>query len=381
MRHLFTGFLVALLAGCSASKQLTDGHLAYNEAVRQSADQELLLNIVRLRYLEPMEFLSIAAINSTVEFTVAMQVGAGRSAGENAVNTMATAGYSVNPTFSFVPQRGSDFSDRLIQPLDIPTLVSITASHRDAHLVFRLFVTWMNGLDNQEGKVDPEFIQATRALTELQFEGIALFGFREQKRVVAPPVAAADLDPALIVEAHKAGLEIRQGPGDNGLEFTEPYQQAMLSIDGESPLRSSLAETLMLSPGADHFPIVAKLEFKEDLDGRELSVRTRSLLQTLSFLSQGIEVPPDDGTTIPGSQSPHASVDPRFMDGFFRVWFSQQEPEHASLAVPYGEGWFYIRDSDAASKRTFLLVSEAFRFTLEGNADQAPTLAFPVGGD
>ena len=69
--HLVIALAVGLvMGGCSGAKHLSDGHLAYNEAVREASDQELLLNIVRLRYLDSLEFLSIASINSTVRFSV-----------------------------------------------------------------------------------------------------------------------------------------------------------------------------------------------------------------------------------------------------------------------------------------------------------------------
>jgi hypothetical protein len=57
MRDFLCAALAALLAGLAVGcvfgpRQLEKGHLAYNDAVRVAADDELLLNIVRLRYLD-----------------------------------------------------------------------------------------------------------------------------------------------------------------------------------------------------------------------------------------------------------------------------------------------------------------------------------------
>jgi len=373
--------MTVCLAGCGATHQLANGHLAYNEAVRLSSDQEILLNMVRLRYLEPMEFLSITAINSTVSFTAELDLTAGRAASDNTFSGEITATYSNSPTFSFVPQRGSDFSDRFTQPVDLQDLLFLTSAHRDVHTVFRLFVSWMNGLDNQEGLVDPGFIEVTRQLTSLQYDGLALFGFQEKDRVISPPLEASEVTPALIIQAHNAGLEVIQVADGRTLEFVVKDQQALLSIDQDSPGRHSILNTLQLSSDIVQIPIVSQREFKGNIDGKQLAVRTRSLLHTLSFLSQGIDVPADDVASGAAAWPwPHASVKPVPMGDIFQVRHSPKKPDNASLAVQFRDSWFYISDSDEVSKRTFLLVSEAFRFTLEGNAEKGPTLTLPVGG-
>jgi hypothetical protein len=199
--------------------------------------------------------------------------------------------------------------------------------------------------------------------------------------VVSPPIAASDLTPALVIQAHQAGLEIRQQADGNAVEFAVKGKQALLNIDQDSPGRDSILSSLQLKPGLAKIPIVSQSEFKGNIDGYQLAIRTRSLLHTLSFLSQGIEVPPDDLASGEAAWPwPHASVKPVPMGDIFKVRQSPKKPENASLAVKFKDAWFYISDSDEVSKRTFLLISEAFRFTLESNVEQGPTLTFPVGG-
>ena len=57
---LLMGFLLANFSCSFGPHLLEQGHLGYNEAVKTTADQELLLNIVRLRYLDTIEFLTSA---------------------------------------------------------------------------------------------------------------------------------------------------------------------------------------------------------------------------------------------------------------------------------------------------------------------------------
>ena len=63
MRVRSATLLCLLLAvGCSfGPAMLPRTHLGYNEAIRQATTEELLLNIVRLRYLDIPYFLSIDA--------------------------------------------------------------------------------------------------------------------------------------------------------------------------------------------------------------------------------------------------------------------------------------------------------------------------------
>ena len=70
--------LLAAPSGCALrGPALTPtSHLAYNEAVQQSEQRELLLNLVRLRYLEAPEFLAISSISSQMQFDARASLGA-----------------------------------------------------------------------------------------------------------------------------------------------------------------------------------------------------------------------------------------------------------------------------------------------------------------
>jgi hypothetical protein len=49
--------------------------------------------------------------------------------------------------------------------------------------------------------------------------------------------------------------------------------------------------------------------------------------------------------------------------------------------VNYRGYWFYIEESDFASKATFLVMAEFYRLAIsEGQPSQVPVLTLPVGG-
>ncbi len=370
--------LATLSSACSQPRILSDGHLAYNEAVRVASDQEVLLNIVRLRYLDSLEFLSISSINSSVDLSVGFQVQLAKPFSDS--KATASAGYSSSPTFTFVPQRGGQFAKQLAQPVDIPALIFLASSNRDTHLVFRLLVAQMNGLENEQGEVDQAFVDATNLLTRLQLKGDAVIGFRKQKVVVAPPLPESQVNASQMLAALQHGLEVQRRPEDQKIVFLREVDTATLYVSRDAEDRATLLNYLKLDPQGTVFNIKLESKLDGEVDHDHLTLRTRSLLHGMAFLSQGVRVPPQhlaDGTAASGW--PHPSVTPVPMDDIFQVWYSAKRPDNASVAVRHRGYWFYMRDDDIQSKNMFFLIVEAFRLALEHSSDQSPVLTIPVG--
>ena len=62
-------FLCALLAGCASigPEALQQNRLQYNEIVKTTSEEQLLLNIVRLRYTDTPSSLSVSTIAAQFE--------------------------------------------------------------------------------------------------------------------------------------------------------------------------------------------------------------------------------------------------------------------------------------------------------------------------
>jgi hypothetical protein len=370
------------LEGCASAERLSEGHLAYNEAVRQAADQELLLNIVRLRYLDTIEFLANTSINSTISFSINVDASVARSGGDTSSGAGFGARYSSTPSFSFVPQRGESFASRLTEPVGLDTLVLLVSANRDPHTIFRLMVSWMNGLDNREGSVDPRFVEATRALTGLQLAGEALFGFSAEERPVTPPMPAAQVSPSAMLQAHAAGLAIGSRAGGGEIVFSQKTEVPTLFVAEGAPERARLFEWLRLDPDATVVTLRERARTPGEERARTIWLETRSLLHVMAFLSQGVEVPGQHlAAGLASSSWPHPAIESVPMDDLFRAWASVNKPADAVLAVRHRGTWFYIRDSDQVTKRTFFVIAEAFRLLLEHDASRAPVLTLPVGGN
>lgn len=113
-------------------------------------------------------------------------------------------------------------------------------------------------------------------------------------------------------------------------------------------------------------------------------METRSLLQVLFYLSQGIDVPAAHGYVAPQTRNPDGTPFDwgQVLGGLFQVHCcaGHRPPPCASVSVRYRDHWFYIDDRDRDTKTTFALLIELTRLELAGNTGQAPVLTLPIGG-
>src|SRR5215510_12088266 len=65
------------MSGCAfGTKALRSHRPEYNRAIQQTEKEELLLNIVRARYSEPMKFLQVTSIVSTLTYGATLDASA-----------------------------------------------------------------------------------------------------------------------------------------------------------------------------------------------------------------------------------------------------------------------------------------------------------------
>src|SRR5579885_3167528 len=102
--------------GCLGPKAVRYTRIKYNEVIRDTNDQQLLMNIVRLRYADSPVFIDLPTITS--QFEVA---GGGSYAGPNQ-SVSSAFGYGGlsgrdTPTLSYHPREGREIARALLTPL------------------------------------------------------------------------------------------------------------------------------------------------------------------------------------------------------------------------------------------------------------------------
>ncbi|MFO1065429.1 MAG: hypothetical protein U0892_16305 [Pirellulales bacterium] len=158
-------FLTLLFAaGCSfGPRAVTSGRLPYNEAVKTTSEQQLLLNIVRLRYTDPPSSLALSSIADQRELAANLgltpfftSAGAGDvgSYRGSVLPGLQIAGAS-RPTLSYTPMDDQEFTRRLFTPITLDGTAYLSKTTWPISTVFRLYLENLNWVSNAETASGP----------------------------------------------------------------------------------------------------------------------------------------------------------------------------------------------------------------------------------
>jgi len=132
----------------------------YNVVLRQADDQQMLLNLVRLRYRDQAMFLEVSALNT--QFSISNELNANTVLGQG--DSYLGVGGSIvaqeTPTVSYTPLKGADFVQRILTPISLDTLVLLDSAGWSSDRLFRLLVDEMNDVGNAQGANGPTPAQA-----------------------------------------------------------------------------------------------------------------------------------------------------------------------------------------------------------------------------
>jgi hypothetical protein len=127
--------------------------------------------------------------------------------------------------------------------------------------------------------------------------------------------------------------------------------------------------------GVELYPLPDALE--------SIDIRTRTLLDMLTFLSKGVEVP--EAHICRGVAAQTVGPDGIAFDwtlvtrGLFRVCVQKKRPKESAVAIEYQGYWYFIGASDKRSKSTLGLIQALFNLQLSEPKKGGPVLTLPVG--
>lgn len=404
--------VLALAAGCAfGPRAVEDGRLRYNEAVKTTTEQQLLLNIVRLRYTDTPSSLSISSIADQREIVAGLKAipfftadAGGMSFGgfRGSVLPQAEVTGITRPTLSYTPLDDSEFTRRLFTPITLDGTAYLARTTWPISTVLRLYLENLNWVSNAETASGPTprdvpefaaFLSGVRALQRLQDRKLVALFSEEKAERATDAVPAGPQTPAAAVEAAKAGFEYRRD-GDGFVVVKKAVRPVLRvgALPAGDPDFAAFCAAFKLDPARRTFPLTTD-ELDPFLDGAppagldQLDLETRSLLQVLFFVAHGVAVPPCHAAS--GAAPQTFGPDDRGFDwdevlgGLFRVeWAAGRHPPAcAAVAVRYRDHWFYIADADRDSKATFALLVEVSRLELGAKAGTAPILTLPLGGN
>jgi hypothetical protein len=345
--------LAGLTIGCAVRvgpKTVPLDRFDYGAAVKRSWQEQLLINLVRLRYLDTPVFLDVDQIVAqyTLNGTLGVSTGSLGAEGQGFPVAGASGSWTESPVITFTPMSGERFTQSLLRPVSPANLLALAQIGWPVDAVFGVGVRAVNGLYAASRTAafrraaDPDFQKAVELLRKLQSNGS--FGFR---------------------------VEEKEGSATTLLTLRAAGSDAAADANAET-----LRKLLRLSPDAQEFTLSLGAVPQNATD---IALLTRSALEIFAEASAGVQIPPadlDEGRATrmeaPGTPSPTS--------GFaIQVKASAERPSdrEAFAAVRYRTHWFWVDDRDLESKRSlgFLMLL----FTLIESDSSAPPPVLAIG--
>ena len=124
--NLFFSLLFAFITGCGGygGTILPNDRTSYNEAIQKSNMEEMLLNLVRMRYDDPPLFVKVSSLTSSLSRSTRMTVSSNFSTYLSQPWTLfefePSTSFSETPVISYAPLQGMEFINRMMSkiPLD-----------------------------------------------------------------------------------------------------------------------------------------------------------------------------------------------------------------------------------------------------------------------
>ncbi len=405
---IVASLLAATSVGCRLGpKAIERNRLSYNEAVKETSEQQLLLNIVRLRYIHNPSSLAVTSIAdqhevvSGLQLTPFFQAAAAGGITDYASRVLpgGSFGGATRPTLSYTPLDDAEFTRKLFTPITLEGVTYLSKTTWPISTVFRLWLENLNWVSNAETGSGPtprtspeyeEFLIGILAMQRLQDrKALALIHIPREEALSdqLTDVAAA----STAVEAAKEGLTLRRF--EKGWVVVKKKMIPILRVahlPDNDPDFQEFCQAFHLDPSLRDFELTLEEvdPFYRDapvMGLTKLDVEPRSLLQVLYFLAQGVDTPTAHQACGVAPETVDSSGQPfdwsLVLVGLFHVHCctGNYAPANASVAVWHQGAWYYIDDRDRDTKATFSLVMEMSRLELDQKMGTAPLLTLPLG--
>ncbi|MCH8208641.1 MAG: hypothetical protein IIA62_06280 [Nitrospinae bacterium] len=343
------------LWGCSGMGPvvLEQSRNNYNIAIQKTNDEQLLLNLVRLKYRDTPFFMEVSSV--ATQFTFSASANASATLPEHSPNIFglgAGAAMTERPTISYSPLQGEKFIQRFLSPISLKTISLLFHSGWRVDRIFRVCFQHINRIKNAPtaSGPTPEFAP--------EYEDFAhIAGLLQNLK-------------------SRGGLEAEYGIHENSPVFILHISEEAL----EWPETGKLMKFFNLPLGTNRLVLSGH---SKDKPPGFLRVETRSLLGAMFYLSQSIEVPLKDQEMGKVTQTKDRSgklFDWKKVTGdLIRVRSNSGFYDQSAVAVKYPGSWFYIDDSDLTSKSTFSMLGQIFSLQAGKSKSVVPVLTLPIG--
>lgn len=311
----------------------------YNQRIADQENEQMLLNLVRLRYLEMPRFLNVASVINTYSRSGTAGVSGNLNPVNNPIGANVVGSWSDWPAITYTPMSGQAFAQSLLIPVPPSVVLFMIQSGWSAHRLMRLSNSMINGLHNEIGtpgerrQGDEDFHELLDILHQLQQGGALGMHFKGDWPKV-------DVELVLPVKGRTDAIE----------QCLKRFKE-ILQLDQESHL----------------FEIKYGVILEND---NQILVQTHSIMEMLANVSWYIDVPEAhvlEGRTL-------STFEPNTAD-LMHVRVSEERPKDAFLSIQFRDHWFYIDDRDVTSKNTFAVIQILFSMANNGSGSVGPLIS------
>ncbi|MFO0867161.1 MAG: hypothetical protein U0744_21405 [Gemmataceae bacterium] len=409
-RMLLILAMVLTPIGCAFGPRILEKERTrYNEAVKITTEEQMLLNIVRLRYNDSPTNVAVSTIASQYAFEKSIKaVPFFAATGDVIPTAFSTVLPDVEllaanrPTISFTPQDDAEFSRRMFTPLTLEGFTYLTKTSWPVSTMFRVWVEKVNWVPNAPTASGPtpkekpnfeEFLHAVKMLQTLEDRDEFNFFVEEKVEEVSGPIKVDNVTSSSVVDAVKNNMEFRKDADGKTMTLVKKTKEPVIRIHPralESFEVQEFERVFGLQPKLGKYTLEVEAmdpyRANQPKEGAKiLDLELRSLLQALFYVSQGVDIPPEHAAlglaTITRDHDGRGYDYGKMLEGLFRVrsCCGKQKPCNALVSVCYKGCWFYIADDDQDTKATFALLVGLARLDQSSRPGAGPVLTLPIG--
>ena len=353
------------LSGCSSfgPRSVPVDRFDYNDAVSRSASEQMLMNLVRLRYLDFPSFLAVSSIITS--YTYEGKLGLGATIDLNTPNNNEARGdtnllYSERPTITYTPITGREFIGRLLLPIPASTIFAMAQSGWTVALLLFRGINRINDILNFSFTAIPP-----PGEVELH---------RQRQNDIENAMRFQHLIRLLLVLEEHGVIEFQGKRIDKGELITSMVIDRNVS-SSDQELVDEFRALLNLTPEYNTFRITPRVEGRK---ADEITMQTRSLLAIMSFVSKGIDVPEEHRKKGWVDSGPVLDSNGKRIIQF-HIRSSARRPDGVYTSVKYRGYWFYIDPTDLKSKRFFNYLLALFQLQSPVTDSEKPLITLPAG--
>lgn len=377
-----------LSTSCAVGKKkLVSSHTAYNDAVQLTVTREVLTNIVRSRYTDPMQFMSVASINAQFSISSggsANVAGIGASGSAGALG--GSIGYSNSPTITYIPQSDAGFYKSMWEQFGVGETVGFGLSYRFTRkhpglqaLSLGLSFGSINGADDfVSGKYSELYLRRIEAIVRL-FELGAVYRQVPEWDFDTTAISAEKVSAEDMVDAFQWGMNFIEEDGGKKLRLARYRLVLALTVPAtDNPEVTQALEDLGVTPGNTQYVFRPPLHSAPGFeDPYAIWVTPRSMIDVINLAGRFVEVPKAHQMFVPPIEE---GIDTS-VAGLVRIRSSKDRPSYP-YRIQHRGYWFYVDDTELESKAFLEAVVAAYtsRVGSKQAGDLAPQVVLPVGG-